>query len=717
MYNPWLTCGAVFLSGALLMTLEMLVARSLLPMVGGSALVWTTCVSFFQVVLLAGSLYAHGTSRLGPRRQATIHAAVVLAALAMLPLRVSGPAIPVDNGLFFPLVRILALSVGLPCFVLCTTTSLVLQWLSLVPGQTAARAYAASNAGSLAGLIAYPFVLEPLVGLTGQAKAWTIGFVFLAAGLGVLMASVTRIGAELRPEMTVPPAPSRGTQLKWFILAFVPCSLMLGVTGHMTNELPSFPLLWVAPLALYLVTLVTAFYTNTDRWLPSCLAVEPILIAILVIIMFVPVKTSGFILHLAAVFVASLTLHGRLARTEPEADRGAFILWTCAGGAAAGIFNAAIAPLLFPVVAEFQLAVVFACLLRPMAPVRRPQPLAAGKDVIHPLLLAVTLLGALNLVPAVNDGRDILARTAILFIGAGVAVVFRRRPVRYGLGMAAVLAGGFWSFQWDRTEHLARSPYGVSRVVHDRTLRQTVLFHGTTIHGAQGDASAPSRAPRFYFRPDGPLGRMLTTTAAAQEGLSYAVVGLGAGSLAWYVRPSQRMHFYEIDPVVAAIARQPRWFTYLSAARGDVGITLGDGRISLAAEPEGLFDVIILDAFSSDSAPTHLLTREAFAIYLRTLKPRGLLVFNTSNRHIDLARVVVAVAHSQGLAVQVTLPPTRRTPERESVAEFGTWAVVARDAADLVPWLAGDERWVTPSVSPMAPWTDDRTNILPVLRW
>jgi hypothetical protein len=717
MHRVFLTSGTVFLSGALLLTLELLVARALLPKVGGSALAWTTCVAFFQVLLLAGAFYAHVTASLGARRQALLHAGVVLAALAMLPLGINGPAISLNDNTIFYMLHVLTTSVGLPCFVLCTTSSLVLQWLFIVPGQNAGRAYAASNAGSLSGLIAYPFLIEPALGLSAQTWAWTVGFGVLCGALGLLMLIVVRAEAVPGTELSAPCPPSAGTARQWFILAFVPCSLLLGVTSHMTNELPSFPLLWVVPLALYLVSLVLAFATSPNRWMSACLSVEPVLIAILVILMFVPVKTSGFLLHLAAIFVASLTLHGRLALLEPEADRGAFVLWTCAGGAAAGIFNAVVAPQLFPLVVEFQLAVVAACLLRPMLPVRRPQRWAAAKDLIYPVVLAVCLLAVLAVIPHMGEERDILARTAILFVGAGVAVIFRRRPVRYGLGMAAVLVSGFWTFQWDKTELLARSAYGVSRVVQDRRGKQTVLFHGTTIHGAQGISGATTRAPRFYFRSDGPLGSMLSTAHAQRGGRFFAVVGLGAGSLAWYVQPSQQMRFYEIDPVVEKIARQPRWFTYLTAAKGEVDVKLGDGRLALAAEIDNLFDVIILDAFSSDSAPTHLLTREAFEIYLQKLKPHGLLVFNTSNRHIDLSSVVVAAAQSLGLHVRVTLPPAAGVPDRQSLSEFGTWAVVARDVNDFAGWLSNDDRWVIPKPSAMKAWTDDRTGMLSVLKW
>ena len=714
MHRSLLTGGTVFLSGGLLLTLELFVARALLPMVGGSALAWTTCVAFFQVLLLSGALYAHLTARLGTRRQAFIHAGLVLASLTMLPLRVRNPGIAIHDNTVLYMAEVLTTSVGLPCFVLCTTTSLVLQWLATVRGGAAGRTYASSNAGSLAGLAAYPLLIEPQVGLADQALGWTIGFITLVAALGLLMVDVVRSGSTTAAT-TPPPTPSRGTPLKWFILAFVPCCLLLGVTSHMTNELPSFPLLWVVPLGLYLVSLVVAFSTRVARWMPVCQAIEPVLIATLVILMFVPVKTSGFVLHLAAVFVASLIIHGRLAQTEPEADRGAFVLWTCAGGAAAGIFNAAIAPLLFPFVVEFQLAIVAACFLREPTPARKPQRWAVARDIMQPALLAVALVGVLTLVPRTGEARDIVSRTAILFIGAGIAVIFRRRPVRYGLGMAAVLVGGFWTFQLESTELVARSPYGVSRVVHDRFGSQTMLFHGTTIHGTQGDGN--NRAPGYYFSPDGPLGRMLTTDAARRPGRSYAVVGLGAGSLAWYVQPNQLMRFYEIDPVVSRIARHPRLFTYLSNAKGAVEVILGDGRLALAAEKDTLFDVIILDAFSSDSAPTHLLTGEALDIYLHKLKPHGILVFNTSNRHINLPAVVVALARSRGLPVMVTLPPTANTPNREAVAQFGTWAVVARDREDMTAWLMQDDRWVLPRTIPVAAWTDDRTPILPVLRW
>jgi predicted membrane-bound spermidine synthase len=716
MQREWLTSATVFISGALLFILELLVARTLLPMVGGSALAWTTCVAFFQIILLLGALYAHLTARLGPRRQAIVHAFLLLAALAMLPLRINAPVISDENTILY-MLRVLATSVGLTCFLLCTTTSLVMQWLVINPDQQSARAYAASNAGSLSGLVAYPFLIEPLLGLSRQASAWTFGFVILAALLALLILDVARSGANPQHEATPLPTPSPGTTRKWFILSFVPCALMLGVTSHMTNELPSFPLLWVVPLALYLISLVIAFASDPRSWLDRCLAIEPVLVGILVIVMFVPVKTSGFLIHLTAIFMVSLTLHGRLAMVEPWADRGAFVLWSCAGGAAAGIFNAVIAPFIFPFVAEFQLAIVAACLLRPMTPVRRPERWSGANDLIWPALLLVAMVAILVQIPRMGGEMDIFARLAVLFVGAGVAVIFRRRPVRYGLGMAAVIAAGFWTFQWDKVEMMDRSPYGVSRVLHDRFGKQMVLFHGTTIHGAQGDAQASSSRPRYYFHTDGPLGRMLSTGPARKEGRFFAVVGLGAGSLAWYLQPEQRMRFYEIDPVVERIAREPHWFTYLSSAKGKVDVVIGDGRLALAAEADRLFDVIILDAFSSDSAPTHLLTREALEIYLRKLKPNGFLVFNTSNRHIDLSAVVVSAAQSLGLQVRVTLPPAPGTPDHSSRSEFGTWAVVARDARDFNEWLKGDDRWVVPKGAQIAAWTDDRTIILPVLKW
>jgi hypothetical protein len=339
--------------------------------------------------------------------------------------------------------------------------------------------------------------------------------------------------------------------------------------------------------------------------------------------------------------------------------------------------------------------------------------------------------------PPTGDDRDVFARIGVLFVAAGVAMLFRTRPVRFGLGIATVLAGGLVAFQLRGTLVLARTAYGVSRVVAERG--RHLLVHGTTIHGGQEPGPGGRPLPLAYHGPESPLGTLLArpgpagaasdadfagapaTTAPAtalrqrqdRSPRRVAVVGLGAGALAHYARPGDEMRFYELDPAVAALARDPSCFAFLATCRGAVDVTMGDGRLSLAREPDARFDLIVLDAFTSDAVPVHLVTVEALALYMRKLAPGGLVVFNTSNRHVDLPAVVGALARALALPSRST-PPPARDPD---AATHGTWVAIARLPGDLDRWLAADPRWRPTAGGAVRPWTDDHASLADVLRF
>jgi hypothetical protein len=698
-----LPAAMVFAAGFLLFTVEPLVARMVLPMLGGSSLVWTTCVAFFQACVFVAAVLAHLTQRLGRARQALLLA--VLSALSLLALPLSAPLLNATaEGSWLSLLVFLLSSLLLPCLMLGTTSLLLQQWL---PARSASHLVAASNAGCLLGVLAYPLVVEPWTGMRTQELAWTAGCGALVVLLAGVCARVFMTSTPGRPPRQEPlPDPPR---VWWFFLSFVPCALLLGVTAHMTQEVPSFPLLWLVPLALYLLSLVLPFASPSSPILGGLVRVAPFAQAMLAVMLFVPVRLSGFGVHLVAVFVASLVLHGRLAGLQPPpAQRASFGLWMTGGGAAAGMFSAVVAPWIFPTVLEFPLAIAAACLLFPTGHFRRRRPPSPVSVVLPPLLLSAVTLAVLGALPHAGDGRDVVARVAVLFAAAGLVVGFRSHPGRFSLGMAGLLSSAFWAFQLEGTLFTARSAYGVSRVVQEPLTGRHLLFHGTTIHGAQ--AVGKDAAPGFYYRPEGPLGRLFSSEPARAAGLRSVVVGLGAGSLAWYVQAGQEMRFFDIDPVVVRVARDPALFTFLSRAQGTVDVRLGDGRLLLAQQGDASLDVLVLDAFSSDSVPVHLLTLEAMQLYLRKLGPHGVLVFNTSNRHVEVERVVASAAQQLGLASAITLPPS-------DDVEGGTFAAVAATAEDLHRWTVGDARWVSPGPVTVRPWTDDRASLLPLLRW
>ncbi len=711
-----LSIAVAALGGFLLFALEPAAARAVLPRFGGSAFVWTTCLAVFQALLVGGYAYAQFTARLGNRGQVAVHLGVVVCALWVLPLDFgSGQSAPIGTEPVLGLAAALIAAVGLPALTLCASSSLIQQWLARSRGHgsvVASRAYSASNAGSLVGLLAYPLLIEPVLGLSAQATLWTYGYL-----LFVLMLAAVALGQFRSAPSEVPVGqPSREPvsrwrdRAMWWALSFVPCSLLLGLTAHMTHELPSNPIIWVIPLALYLLTLIVAFAQTPPGLAKACATAEPVLLAILAVMMIVPIHSSGYVVHLCALSATCLVLHTSLVARAPGAhERGLFVLIIAIGGASAGLFNAVLAPRIFPILAELPLAMVAACLLR--VALNRKHTNFVRADVWVPLVLAVLTLFVLAVLPHVGDARDLFSRVTVVFVAAAAAVTMRHRPLRFAAAMAVVLFSGIWTFQIDSTETVRRSPYGVSRVVRDLAHERNLLFHGSTIHGAQAwPESDLSSGPQFYFHPDGPLGEIMTSKAARDPGRRFAVIGLGAGSIAWYLTATQSMRFFEIDPVVVELAQSPQWFRFLAESRGSVDIVLGDGRLSLASEPAHGYDLIVVDVFSSAAVPIHMLTREAMQVYFDKLAPGGLIAFNLSNRHVDVGAVMVSVANSLGWESRLARGPD------PSNREMASWGVVAR-VSDFVRWGVAEQGWRTPAPSTMRPWTDDHASLVSAIRW
>ena len=749
-------CGAAsFLSAALLFLVQPMFARAVLPRLGGAPAVWNTAMVCYQATLLLGYGYAHVTTRrLGPRRQATLH--VVLLALGALALPISVPpgwAPPAEANPIPWLAALFTVSVGLPFFVVSATSPVLQSWLA-GSGHPAARdpyrLYAVSNLGSVLALLAYPLIVERRLGLADQSRAWAGGYVLLvllmAAAAAALRRSSPRAGG--RPAATAPApgvtepakidadtpgppaaaggpaarpdaAPERlaaGRRFRWLLLALVPSSLTLSVTTFLSTDIAAIPLLWVVPLSLYLATFAVVFARRP--LVPHRLAVEalPVVVSSLVLVLVARAhQPLGLVvpIHLVAFFVVALVCHGELARDRPEPGHlTAFYCWLSAGGALGGAFTALVAPLVFRSVTEYPLVLVLATLLpsRPAAAWEGPRQRTL--DLALPLglgALAALLTRGLESSPEPSPGATGLLLGGCLLVVLG----FSRRPLRFALGLAVLLVvGALRPGPEGRVLLTERSFFGISRVTVDPTGRYRMLLHGTTLHGMQALDPERRGEPLAYFSRSGPLGELLRAIGGTARTRSVAVVGLGTGSLACYGRPGERWTFYEIDPVVARIAGDPDYFTFLRDCPPELRLVLGDARLTLARSPDHGHGLIVLDAYSSDAPPMHLLTLEAVRLYLRKLAPGGVLAFNASNRQLDLVPVLGALGDAAGLATRTRDDAAVTPAEREHGKVESRWVLMARRPADLAG-LERDPRWRPAIGRPGAtPWTDDFSSLL-----
>jgi SAM-dependent methyltransferase len=728
----------IFVAAGLLFLLQPLFARMVLPLLGGAPAVWNTALVFYQATLLAGYAYAHaGTARLGVRRQATLHLGVLVAGLLALPIAVPRGWPPPGDASPIPwLLAVLTVAVGLPFFAVSASSPILQVWLAGT-GHPAARdpyvLYAASNLGSLLGLMSYPLLLEPSLRLGAQSRLWAAGYVVLlglvaACAVG-LWRSVPRGGGREPASGSAPiggaadPPPRRLSARRrgrWGLLAFVPSSLMVSVTTYLSTDIAAIPLLWVIPLALYLLTFTLAF--APARIVPHRLAVEGLPLVMLPLVLVLAARANEPLAvvigtHLLAFFVVAMVCHGELAADRPAAGRlTEFYLWTAGGGVLGGAFAGLIAPRLFSTVVEYPLALVLACLLQPRRPGAGRAWVSRALDVGLPLALLTVAIGLVRHAQASGGGPAAVA--PVFGLLTLVCLAFARRPIRFGLGIAGLLlAGRLYVGPEGHVLETQRSFFGVHRVTLDASGGYHVLLHGTTLHGMQSLDPARRREPLTYYFPSGPIGQLFAALRGEARARRVAVVGLGAGSIACYGQPGQSWTFHEIDPVVERIARDPRAFTFLRDCPPAIRVVLGDARLSLAAASDGAYDLVILDAYSSDAPPLHLLTREALALYLRKLAPGGILAFNVSNRHLDLEPVLAALARAAGLSSLAQDDAAVSDAEWAAGKRPSQWVVMARQHADLGR-LAADPRWRPPALrAGVAVWTDGYSSLWSVFRW
>jgi hypothetical protein len=833
----------LLVSAWLLFMVQPMFGKMVLPFLGGAPAVWNTCMVFYQAVLLAGYAYAHwGYRTLGLRRQSVVHTGLMLLAWAVLPIGVVAWMLPpAEKWPTIWLLLVLTVSVGLPFFVLSGVSPMLQAWFA--QGGRNSRdpywLYAASNVGSLGGLLAYPFFFEPRWTLHQQAWIWAGGYavlttlVFFCAMWAWRTQKIDRAtGEAYRDPHLSPPSPQdhhrpntlaedsqrpagdsmvspigpanahpptsampqeNGTQGKpsaleaihgalpaaeaetcfpmggtseglrastppdwmdrfwWLALAFAPSSLLLGVTTYITTDLAAVPLLWVIPLALYLGSFVIVFARwglRPHRWIVRIHALVVVVVAAsyyLVGISNPAELVFVFALHLGLFFLTALVCHGELVARRPAAQYlTEFYLWMALGGVLGGAFNALVAPKIFPRVYEYPLMIAVACLLRPQPAEGTRRSMTWAWDFGIPMLLLAgygTLAHQLReqnwlrsvfaeVLPAGWQqwiGPAALATATFLGLAAISTLCLVRRPVRFGLGVFGLLIiSMLYSGEKHRPIYAKRSFFGVLRVYRQRWYHPETrepymvhqLLHGTTNHGMQGFHPDYREEAWTYYHRTGPVGMIFQAMESLQTGLpkEIGVVGLGTGTLAAYGQPGRRITFFEIDPAVVQIATNTKLFTYLGDCLrrdGSVEIVLGDARLQLAKQPQGRFDLLLVDAFSSDSIPLHLLTREAIQLYMDRLQPEGLLAVHISNRHLDLEPVLANLAHHTGLGALVC-------DDDDETAEGkyrSTWVVLAR------PCPAWAVLQKNPAWQPLEPdptkrlWTDDYTNILDVLNW
>ena len=762
----------VFLSATLLFSVQPMVAKSLLPVFGGTSAVWTTCMLFYQTVLLLGYLYAHFVvARVSKSVQLFGHTALLVVAIVAGFVFETPAAPPEASSYPIPwLIGQLALVSGLPFFMISSAGPLVQSWFART-GHARAHdpyfLYAASNAGSLLGLMAYPLVVEPTLGIGDQRRIWLIGFaVFTALTVGAILMS--RGGAR---EIDTDGGAS-GTalvddeddvgvdavtwkrRLRWVYWGFVPSSMLLGVTSYLTTDVASLPLLWVVPLAVYLVTMIVAFAADSGKLIERLR--RPLVVSVIAsMILILAGESKNFApvvpMILVQMFVLTLTGlmgHGMLAKDRPHAGRlTEFYLIMSIGGALGGLFNGVVSPLIFDTTYEYHIVLLCALSLLPWARVRGIEGVSAKRRVLLlrfglPALSFVYVLavgfGMAWIIRSFGDQSGSVLANALLAFGVAIGIPALLTYLAWKDGLACVLvaaaplaASVVDDYTDPRIKYKERTFYGVHMVVDDLVfdtgtedvVRIRTLMHGTTNHGVQYLREDLERIPLGYYHTSGPCGGAFRLVKSYKpEGARMGVMGLGAGAMSSHARDIDTMRFFEIDPTVAWIAQDSGLFTYLDRPEGVIEVELGDGRLLLERERDAgaqKYDILVMDAFSSDSIPVHLVTREAMELYFDRLSDGGVVLIHISNRHLDLAPLIRALGYDGG--AYVLRKADFDIPVAEELYRFpSVWMALTKDPStgqDLIDeagfLYVQDPKGVRPD---FRVWTDQYSNMLSVLR-
>jgi hypothetical protein len=724
--------SAIFVSALLLFSVQPLFTKMVLPRLGGSPAVWSVAMVFFQSLLLAGYAYAHYLMQLRNRMiPVVVHLVLLVIALLTLPLSIaSGWGEPPSSGYAFWLLGLFVVSIGLPFFALAANNPLLQAWFVRTGHPDAPDPYflyASSNIGSFLALLSYPVLLEPMFTLRTQNLIWTSVYgllILLIGGCGVLLlrSPATAAVDVLADDVDAPPPPWI-LRARWIFLAAVPSGLLIAVTAHISTDVAAAPLLWVLPLSLYLLTWVLVFQSRPllpHKWM---LMAQPLAIAGGVVLLAVGgeqnlLATLGG--HLLCFFIIAMSCHGELARTRPAAKYlTGFYVALSFGGMVGGLFAGLIAPFTFSWIAEYPILLALAALCRPPGENGRLSRWSRW----YWLLLAVAAVALIA--PSYTTGKvfDWLDDQRV-YVASGVAIVAMLLPLLLKADrwkFAAIIALALvltrvYPLDGGRVETV-RSFFGVHKIMVTTPNGQYhVLMHGTTIHGAQkfqNDDGTPVTGrpePISYYHKDGGIGQAITAIRERKGApVRVAVIGLGSGTLTCASEPGENWKFFEIDQSMVDTARDPKYFTYIKNCEPDLKPVMGDARLTFAREPDGIYDLIIVDAYSSDAIPIHLATQEAMKIYKDKLAPQGAVVMHVSNRHLELASVVVGIAEANDLKSWVYSEDSNR--DNEYI--FATSVVVsARQEADVGKLASSDQWELTDADKKQRVWTDDYSNVL-----
>jgi hypothetical protein len=723
--------AAIFLSALLLFSVQPLFTKMVLPRLGGSPAVWSVAMVFFQTLLLAGYAYAHVLMRIRNRViPVAIHILLLVVAMATLPLSIAaGWGDPPTSGYAVWLLGLFAVSIGLPFFALAANNPLLQAWFVRTghpAGPDPYFLYASSNIGSFLALLSYPVLLEPIFTLHMQDLMWTTGYgllIVLIAACGVLLLRSPALAeADMQTEETAAPPPAWRLRARWIFLAAVPSGLLIAVTAHISTDVAAAPLLWVLPLSLYLLTWVLVFQSRPllpHKWM---LRLQPLAIAGVVILLAVGGEQNLLLTlggHQLCFFLIAMACHGELARTRPAAKYlTGFYVALSFGGMLGGLFAGLIAPYAFSWIAEYPILLALASLCRPESNERLPRwsrwywPFLT---VLAVVLIAPTFHASGKLWTWFEDHRVWVAGSVgVVAAALALALNANRWKVFATVVVALVVIRAYPSD--DGRVETVRSFFGVHKIVVTPDGQYHVLMHGTTIHGAEkflNDDGSPVTGrpdPISYYHKDGGIGQAITAIRERKGApLRVAVIGVGSGTLACAAEPGESWKFFEIDQTMVDAARDPRYFNYINSCQPDFKPVIGDARLTFAKEPDGIYDLIIVDAYSSDAIPIHLATEQAMKIYKDKLAPQGAVVMHVSNRHLELESVVVGIADANDLKSWVYDEDSGRDDEYI----FATDVVVsARDEAD-VGSLASSDKWAeTEPTEGQSVWTDDYSNIL-----
>ena len=664
----------IFLSAFLLFQVQPLIGKMILPWFGGSAAVWTTCMLFFQAVLLLGYFYSHWVVRyLSPSRQSLVHGSLLLISLLLIPISPSLGWKPI--GAENPTLRILGLltvSIGLPYFVLSTTGPLLQAWFARErSGLVPYRLFALSNFGSMLALLAYPVAVEPVFPTLWQSYLWSALYACFAAACALLAWRGRKGIPIVQPAQHEGPAPRWNDKVLWAALAACPSILMVADTSYLTTNIAPIPMIWVAPLALYLLSFILSF--ERSSWYQRQVFV-PMLVLGLGALAYLPTLRMDELpiavsmgINLTAFFAACMVCHGELARLQPHPGHlTGYYLMLAVGGVVGGFFVGVIAPYWFN--SHYELSIG---------------------------IFLTGLVTALTIIPKVTFSRPLWRRVAI---GFSTLVLIALALIRVVDHMAQISGA----------DVTVRNFYGTLQVFSNVKDAYRTMFHGQIIHGMQYTAPDKLDLPTTYYSPESGAGKALLIKAE-QGPLRVGVIGLGVGTLLSYGRQGDDFRLYEIDPLVVDIARQH--FSFLSRTAATTDIVLGDARLQLEREPDQRFDVLVVDAFSGDSVPIHLLTQEAFAQYFRHLKPDGILAVHITNRFLDLRPVVKTAADH--FKKDVRLVESDNIPEKLVFAS--RWALISSDPAFFKdPRLSNATAIVNPTG--FQAWKDDYSSLFSILK-